>query len=203
MLNLYVAPRSRRAPVPEATALDAALDFLKQQEIIGESGTPDEYPPGCNAANLFASDASDHLLPAEITFDALYVRRATRPVFLPEEQQVDGFRGATCTVCGDPVDPPALTEALDRLMVFPVERFVYACPSCRSELGLKEIDFGQPTAVARFWFLIEGAAFGRLTPAIVERLERLLDTPLVIVPERPDELVEDWVPARRGFRRRS
>lgn len=197
MLNLYLAPRSRRAPVPEDAAVDAAIRFLQENGVIGEAASPDEYPPGRDVANLFPSDADDHLLPAELTFEAWHVHRARRATFLPELPQADGFPGATCTICGDEIDPAGLAEALGRLDVFPVHRFTYTCPSCRTELELRDIDFGQPTALARFWFLIEGAAFSRLTPALLERLGKVLGTPLQVVPERPVEHVEDWVPARR------
>ncbi len=201
MLNLYLAPRSARALVPEANAVDAALEFLEREGLVGSETTDHDRPPGANVAALFHVDAHDGLLPAELTFDGLSVGSAPTPRFLPELQKAVEFH-PSCTVCGDGLDSKPLDEALVRLGYFAVERFALLCPSCRTELTLKQVDFGQTTAIARWWLYIEGAATSRLNAALLDQLERLLGLPLVVVPEVPEEQVEDWVPARRALRRR-
>lgn len=200
MLNLYLAPRSARAPIPDADAVDAALDFLQREGLVGARTADHEHPPGSNVAALFHADAHDALLPAELTFDSLGVGGAPTPRFLPERQKAGEFR-PSCTVCGDGLDTRPLDEALVRLGYFAVERFTVLCPSCRTELTVKQVDFGQTTAVARWWLYIEGAATSRLNASLLDQLERLLGMPLVVVPEVPEEQVEDWVPARRALRR--
>lgn len=202
MLNLYLAPRSGKAPAPSEAAVEDAVAFLSEQGVIGNALGPDAYAPGVAVAALFHADAEELLLPAELTFESLSINHAARPRFLPVEVPADGFAEAVCTVCGEPVDADALLAALEALVYRPIERFDYVCPSCRTALGVREIDFGQPTAVARFWLRIEGAAFGKLSPALLDALERRLGLPLMVVPEVPEEDVDDWVPARRGKRRR-
>ena len=197
MLNLYLAPRSGKAPMPADDAIDDVLAFLADERLIGNPLDRDSFAPGVAVAAWFHSDADDLLLPAELTFESLSVHRSRRARFLPVEVPADEFEAAACTVCGEPADINALLDALEVLVYRPIERFDYICPSCRTPLTLREIDFGQPTAVARFWLKIEGAAFGRLTGAVVEQIARRLGQPLVIVPEVPEEDVEDWVPARR------
>lgn len=197
MLNLYLAPRSGKAPMPADDAVDDVLAFLTDQGVIGNPLGADSFAPGVAVAALFHHDADELLLPAELTFESLSVHRARRARFLPVEVPASEFEDAVCTVCDEPIDTDALLDALEVLVYRPVDRFDYVCPSCRTELTLWEIDFGQPTAVARFWIKIEGAAFGRLTPAFVEQIAKRLGLPLVIVPEVPEEDVDDWVPARR------
>ena len=160
-----------------------------------------DLPPGTNVASLFHADAHDALLPAELTVEAFLVCEEPTPRFLPERQLARAF-GASCTVCDDQLDERALDDALARLGYFSVDRFSVLCPSCRTHLTIKEVDFGQNTAVARWWIYIEAAATSRLNSAVLERLERLLGLPLVVVPEVPEEQVEEWVPARRNLRRR-
>ena len=202
MLNLYLVPRSGKAPRPSEEAVDAALAFLTRNGLIGESTEPGEYSPGQNAGTLFHVAPDDGRLPAEMTFDALHVHTMEKPAFVPERRLAAGFPDATCTVCGDVLDGEKLTEALDRLAYFSVERFEFTCPSCRTDLGVRQVDFGQPTAVARFWFFIEGAAGSRLKPALLERLGKLLGTRLLVVPEVPQESVAASASARRRRRRR-
>lgn len=200
MLNLYLAPRSGKAPVPSDGAVDAMLGFLADQQIIGNPLGPDVFASGAGVAGLFHDDATELLLPAELTFESLSVNRGGKPRFLPRQLPAAGFVDASCTVCGESLDADAIEDALAELVYRPIERFACLCPSCRSELGLRQIHFGQPTAVARFWVCIEGAAFGRLTGAVVEQLERRLGLPLVVVPEVPPEDVDEWAPARRRRR---
>lgn len=198
MLNLYLAPRSGKAPVPPDAAVDAVLAFLGEQQIIGGALGPDAFAPGQAVAGLFHDDATELLLPAELTFESLSVNRGGKARLLPRVAPAGGFEDAVCTVCDEPLDPDALADALEELVYRPIERFAFTCPSCRSELGLRQVDFGQPTAVARFWICIEGAAFGRLTGAVVEQIEKRLGLPLVVVPEVPPEDVDEWAPARRA-----
>ncbi len=202
MLNLYLAPRSGKAPMPADDAIDDVLAFLADQRLIGNPLGADAFAPGVAVAALFHGDADELLLPAELTFESLSVHRSNRARFLPVEVPADEFEAAVCTLCDEPVDTDALLDALEVLVYRPVERFDYLCPSCRTALTLWQIDFGQPTAVARFWIKIEGAAFGRLTAAVVEQIARRLGHPLVIVPEVPEDDIDDWVPARRMRRGR-
>ncbi len=202
MLNLYLAPRSGKAPMPADEAIDDVLAFLADERVIGNPLGPEAYAPGVAVSALFHPDADELLLPAELTFESLSLHRARRPRFLPVEVPADEFEAAVCTVCEEPIDVDALLAGLEELVYRPIERFAYTCPSCRTDLSLFQIDFGQPTAVARFWIKIEGAAFGRLTPAFVEQLARRLGHPLVVVPEVPEDDIDDWVPARRARRGR-
>lgn len=202
MLNLYLAPRSPRAPVPDEEAVQRALDFLTAEGFVGAPVSDDELPPGPHVAFLFHMDMHDELLPAELTFESMHVCRAATPRFLPERQLAGNFFAAACSICEDEIDEALLDESFARLGYFPVSRFSYQCPSCRTELRLRDIDFGQPTAIARFWFYIEGAATGRLNTGVVDGLGRALGYGLVVVPEVPEEEVEDWVPARRRWGRR-
>ena len=63
----------------------------------------------------------------------------------------------------------------------------YECPSCRTELAFRELNFGQNVSFARFWFRIEGAAFGRLHSQFLDGLSKRLGLPLVVVPEVIDD----------------
>ncbi len=200
MLNVYLAPRKRSGAAPEEAAVASALAFLEREGLLAARTVDGEHPPGTNVAMWFHHDAHEGLLPAELTFDSLRVDGAPTPRFLPERQKACGF-DASCTVCGDTLDEKSLDEALVRLGYFSVDRFNCLCPSCRSELTLRQIDFGQSTAVARWWLYIEGAATSRLNGHLIDQLERLLGLPLVVVPEVPEEQIEDWVPARRVLRR--
>ncbi len=203
MLNLYLAPRSAKAAVPEEAAVEAALAYLERQRIIGPVTADGERPPGPQVAALFHADAQETLLPAELTFDAVRVESSGRPRFLPPQQEALDFV-ATCTVCGDRLDPDALADALAALSYFPVDRFACLCPSCRTELTLKEVDFGQSTAVARWWLVVEGAATSRLNMALVEQLERVLGLPLTVVHDVFDEERESFAPPpSRQARRRA
>lgn len=200
MLNLYLAARaSIEIPADVETNLAA---FLEAKGLVGPQLPSGEFPPGPEVRWLFSQEAHDALLPAELTFDALSIERSPRPRFLPEA--VEAFEDAECTVCGDPLDPDGLADELARLSLFSVERFALTCPSCRTELSLKEIDFGQPTEVSCFWLFIEGAGTTRLAPKVLERLSKLVGTPLVQVPEVIDSEGEAWVPppTRRGGRGR-
>lgn len=180
MLNLYLVPKSGAALDPSRVA--AALAWLADEDIVGAEPTADgELAPGPAARRLFHDDAAEWLLPAELTFDGLRMVHSGAPRFLPET--VDTFEDARCTLCGDTLDVDVLATDLERLLVFPVDRFEHLCPSCRTSLSLKEIDFGQPTMVASDWFLLEGAATTRLSQRVLDQLGRLLGASLVIVPE--------------------
>lgn len=180
MLNLYLVPRSGAVLEPERVT--AALAWLAEEAMVGPSPSAEgEWAPGTGARRLFHDDASEWLLPAELTYDGLRFVHSGAPRFLPET--VDVFENATCAECGDGLDVDTLATDLERLLVFPVDRFEHVCPSCRSALGLKDIDFGQPTAVAHDWILVEGAATSRLAPRVLDQLGRLLGGPLVVVPE--------------------
>lgn len=202
MLNLYLAPRSGRAAVPEPMGVERALGLLTEEGIVGPRLAGGDYPPGPEAAWLFHVELRETLLPAELTFEALRVEQHAQPRFLPERQMAGNFRRVECMECGAAVDEDLLDDALQQLGFFPVRRFAYECPDCRTTLALKDLDFGQPTAIARFWFYVEGAASGRLNGSLLDRLERRLGVPLVVVPEVPEESLEDWVPARRRRPRR-
>lgn len=199
MLNLYIAPRSGRATRPTDMAIEALVQQLRDEQIIGPE-VDGAHPPGNGVSALFHPDASDTHLPAELTFDALTVHVETKPRFLPPHN-AQGFPQARCTFCGDELDDEPLEKAIDRLKYFAVERFELRCPSCRNDLRIADIDFGQPTVVARFWLFVEGAATSRLNPSLLESLSRTLNLPLTVVPEVPEDDVSDWVPARRWPRR--
>lgn len=199
MLNVYLAPRSFRAPVPPEAAQTALLTWLSDEEIVGPFADG-AYSPGRSASRLFHADALDSFLPAELTFDALRIVRSPKPRFLPERAG-KSFPEASCLGCGDTLDSEKVKEALDRLKYVAPERFGVSCPGCRSALTLRTVDFGQNVAVAAYWIFIEGAGLGRLSPSTVERLSRVIGMPLIYIPETTDEEVADWVPARRERRR--
>ncbi|MFN3202287.1 MAG: hypothetical protein ACE366_28035 [Bradymonadia bacterium] len=199
MLNLYLTPRGLKGLVPTEEAIEQVLDFLKRVDIIGDHHDG-AYTPGAQTAQLFHHDAYDDLLPAELTFDALRVETVSRARLLPRNHG-EGFPHTLCGVCGDEIGDDVLQPALGRLNYFPIDRFELRCPSCGSDLKLKEVDFGQPTAMARFWIFIEGAGTSRLDTALLDKLGRILGLNLTVIPEVPEDLAEDWVPARRAGRR--
>lgn len=199
MLNLYLAARGGTAVSAEAEA--RLMAFLQGEGLVGPEGTSGEYPPGDEVRWLFNDDAHEALLPAELTFESLVVGRSGRPRFLPES--VESFEEATCTVCEDPLRAADLADELARLTVFPVDRFEFTCPSCRTPLTIKQIDFGQPTVVTQFWLFIEGVGTSRLSTRLLDRLERESGIALVIVPEVVEDHMEAWTPPPiRGRRRR-
>ena len=200
MLNLYLAVRHTIPVSAEAEARIVA--FLQQAEFIGAPNPEGDYPPGAEVGWLFNEDAHEALLPAELTFGSLSIGRSARPRFLPDTPE--GFEDARCSVCDDPLDRVPLAEALGRLSVFPVDRFTLLCPSCRTELTIKQVDFGQPTAISMFWVFIEGVGTGRISTRIIERLSRHAGVPLILVPEVVEDQAEAWIPPpglRRGRRR--
>ncbi len=198
MLNLYLTPRSAGL-CPSEEAINSVLQFLNQHDLIGEE-VDGAFSPGMEVAEWFNLDARDDLLPAELTFESFSVQTRSKPCFLPEAQPGESFV-ACCKICGDALDGGPLDEALARLGFFPVNRFQYDCPSCRTCLGLKEIDFGQNVAEARFWFFLEGAATSRLKGGLLDILGRKLGSNLLVIPEVPLEFLEDWAPAVRRRRR--
>ncbi len=197
MLNLYLAPKSWKAPAPGEDRVEALLGFLDSNAIIGGETEPGEYPPGADVAVLYHGEAAEALLPAELTFDCLRIESSGKARFLPQSQRAADFDRPRCTVCEDDLDAAGLDESMRELAYFPVERFGFTCPSCRTELTLREIDFGQTVAIARFWLFVEGAATSRLNASLLHEMERHLGLPLVVVPEVPPERVEDWAPARK------
>lgn len=199
MLNLYLAPKSGRV-LPEL-ALQNAEDVLRGYGVIGPAASDGEFVPGNGVARLYNRDAHDDLLPAELTFDGLRIVHRPRPFFLPMQQPVEGFPDPVCSVCGDGVDLDTLDESLAQIAFRPVDRFEYICPSCRSTLRVDQIDFGQNIAVASQWIFIEGAGTSRLNTKIVDALGRAMGTTLVIVPEVPEDDLEDWAPAHQRRRR--
>jgi hypothetical protein len=197
MLNLYLVPRGRKASRPEEDAVTAALDYLTDAGIIGAAFGTDEYAPGQAVSALFPDTAEQHLLPAEMTFEALHVHRRHKPEFLPREQSPQRFDGACCGECGAPIDAEEFEASFTKLAFFPVDRVEYHCPACRSDVPFRDLDFGQPTNVARFWLRIEGAPFGRLSPRLLDKLGRRLGLPLMVVHEVVDVERQDWSPALR------
>jgi hypothetical protein len=195
MLNLYLAPRGSKAPVPNTGAVDALFSQLREAGILGPHGD-EGWVPGPGVASLFHADAAESHLPAELTFDALEVGGATRARVLPDLPDVLAAQ-ARCGGCSDLLQPYEVEDALRRLKYLPIERFQVTCPGCRATLSFKEIDFAQPVAVARWWIRIEGAGTGRVNPGLLEKMGRILGLNMTVVPEVPTELVEDWVPARR------
>ena len=91
MLNLYIAPKSAKSPVPTQEAIEATIQGLKDSLVIGHSITPVEYAPGHRAGAIFHSDADNPLLPAEKTFDAMTVHVGNRVEFVPQDQDVVDF----------------------------------------------------------------------------------------------------------------
>jgi hypothetical protein len=200
MLNLYLVPRGRKSSRPEEDAVTAAIEYLTDAGIIGGALGTDEYAPGEAVSALFPDTADQHLLPAEMTFEALHVHRRKKPEFLPREQSPERFGDACCGECGAPIDAEEFDTAFTKLAFFPVDRIEYHCPACRSDLPFREIDFGQPTNVARFWLRIEGAPFGRVAPRVLEKLGRKLGLPMMVVHEVVDEEGQDWSSAIRTAR---
>ena len=200
MLNLYLAPRGFRAPVPAEPAIAALTAWLQEEELVG-AFADGAYAPGRAVSRLFHQDALETHLPAELTFDALRLVIQPRARFLPERWAPGSVRAA-CGECGDPLDPLDVEDAIARLRYLPPERVSVSCPACRAVLGLRQLEFEHPMAWSRFWIFIEGAGLSRLNPSLLDRMGRLLGVHLAVVPEVPVEEVEDWVPARRALRRR-
>ncbi|MGK0359914.1 MAG: hypothetical protein ACI9U2_002220 [Bradymonadia bacterium] len=203
MLNLYLAPKSGR--VLSESALQSAEELLRAQGIIGavneHNGADGECVPGPSVAHLYNRDAHEDLLPAELTFDSLKFVQRPRSFFLPMQQTVDGYPEPTCTICDDGVDLDALEDSLGEIAFRKVERFKYDCPSCRTTLTINQIDFGQTVAVAAQWIFIEGAGTSRLNPRVMDSLTRVIGTTLLVVPEVPEDDVQDWVPAHQRPKR--
>lgn len=197
MLNLYLAPRSAKAPRPDDAMVDAAVEFLVKEGFVVPTRQQDHFAPGPSVSALFNDDNLD-LLPAELTFEELRIEAAPRAQFLPQNVPIEAFVDAGCSVCGDDIDLDELEDALSRVGIFPIERVTYQCPSCRTDLTVRDIDFARPTAVARFWFFIQAAATGRLRTGVIDRLGKALGLPLMVVAEVPDDDADDWIPARRA-----
>ena len=198
MLNMYIAPKSGKSPLPSEDAIEAALQGLKDALVIGRPITQSEYAPGHRAGAIFHADADNHLLPAEKTFDSMTLHIGQRVEFLPRDQDVCEFEGAVCPYCGDNIPLDALKQAFEQLGLFPVDRVEYQCNSCRTDLPFREIDFGQPTGCARFWLHFEGVAFGRLSPSFLEFLSQTIGLPLVVIPEFIDDEAASWAEMRAG-----
>ncbi len=196
MLNIYLAPKGSKSPRPASDSIAAVLDFLRSEGVVGASLGSGEYAPGDNAAILFHADADQHLLPVEITFEAFFIHDEAKTQFIPRDQDLAEFDRAVCSVCEEPVHVDEFEECFDRLALFPVDRVQYECPCCLSSYPFAQLDFGQPTAVASFWFQIEGAAFSRLNPALLDHITKLLGVMLLAVPEVLDDQVQEWASVR-------
>ena len=192
MLNLYLAPKSGKSPVPTSEAIVDTINYLKDRGIIGPKIANTEYAAGPMASRIFHPDAENHYVPAELTFESLTVETVRRVTFLPEAQDIYEYHSVKCPVCADDMDVEGFQDALDRLAFFPVDSISYECPSCQSELGLRELQFGQNVGFARFWLFLEGVAFGRLRSQFVDALARKLELPLLVIPEVIDDQAEQW-----------
>lgn len=198
------------APEPGQDAPESGQNAPESGQDAPESGQDAielarAYVPGAAVRRLFHESVAERHLPAELTFDALQLVRTGAARFLPEAVEI--FEQAQCPDCGDPLDAQVLADDLHRLLVFPIEQFRHLCPSCRRDLSLREIDFGQPTAIAQEWLLIEGLVTQRLSPNVLQHLQRLLGQPLVVVPELLEEAgfeapAQKRGGAKRGRRRR-
>jgi len=192
MLNLYLTPKNSKVPTPDAEHESAALELMRENGIIGSKLGPMEYAAGDYAGRIFQVDQNSDLLPAELTFESLWVGRSRRPTFLPIDQDLYEYHGASCPMCKDAIDEYVFEDALERLGIFPVERVFYECPSCQTEMAFTEIDFGQATAVARFWFKLEAVAQGRLRAGFIDAISKALGCSMTVVPEVIDDQAADW-----------
>lgn len=192
MLNIYLAPKSGKSPVPTVSVVEGALTYLEQRGILGPLFGNMEYAAGPLASRIFHADANQHLCPAEQTFESFSVHHSKKVNFLPRAQDIHEFHSVVCPVCRDPMDVLTFQDALQRLDFFPIETVTYECPSCCTEQGFRDLDFGQVVAWARFWFLLEGAAFSRLNNQIIDGVSRALGMPMIIVPEVVDDQAEAW-----------
>ncbi len=199
MLNLYIAPKSGKSPVPSEAAIADCLRYLTERGVIGPEISPSEYSAGPTAFRIFHSDAENHYVPAELTFESLTVQMVKKVTFLPESQDLHEFHSVTCPTCDDDMDVVEFKDALDRIIFFPLDAVVYDCPSCQSETAFRDLSFGQNTAFARFWLHLEGVAFGRLQIQFLDALAKRLGLPLVVVPEVIDDQADTWA-APPGFR---
>ena len=199
VLNLYLAPKSGKSPIPSDEAIRRCLSYLAERGIIGPEITPSEYAAGPMAARIFHPDAEDYYVPAELTFESLTVQKVKKVTFLPEAQDLHEFHSVTCPICEDDMDPLAFKDALDRIVFFPLDAVLYDCPSCQSEMAFRDLSFGQNVAFARFWFHLEGVAFDRLQTQFVDALAKQLGVPLIVVPEVIDDQADAWA-APPGFR---
>lgn len=200
MLNVYLVPRGRKAPLPQEAAIQSALDYLANAGIIGDAVDANEYAPGRSVGNLFPDVADQHLLPAEMTFEGFHVHQGRKPEFVPREQASYRFADAVCGNCGDAVDGDEFDDTFARLAFFPLDRVEYNCPACRSKVPFRDMDFGQTTSVARFWFRIEGIPFSKISPRLLTRLGKILGLSLLVVHEFVDEDAQDWIPALQSAR---
>ena len=197
MLNLYLVPRHSKGVRFDAALLNRLEDTLREMGIIGKALSPYEFAPGLGVANLFHLDAEQHVLPGELTFESLSLVSEDRTQFLPRDAAPGTFDGAECPICDDVVEPDALDMAFDKMGFFPVTSVRYSCPSCCVDVPFSELSFGQVTAVANSWIYIEGVAFGRLNWAIVDHLSKVIGHPLMVVPEVPEQSIDDWSSACR------
>ena len=151
MCSTCISPKSGKSPVPTSEAIVDTINYLKDRGIIGPKIANTEYAAGPMASRIFHPDAENHYVPAELTFESLTVETVRRVTFLPEAQDIYEYHSVKCPVCADDMDVEGFQDALDRLAFFPVDSISYECPSCQSELGLRELQFGQNVGFARFW----------------------------------------------------
>ena len=197
MLNLYLVPRHSKPVHFDAALRERLEDTLREMGIIGRALSSNEFAPGLGVAKLFHLDAEQHVLPGELTFESLSLISEGRSQFLPRDAAPGAFDGAECPGCEDVVEPDAIDMALDKMGIFPIASVRYSCASCCIDIPFSDLVFSQVTAVANAWIFIEGVAFGRLNLSIVERLSKLIGHPLMIVPEVPEQSMEDWSSACR------
>ena len=95
------------------------------------------------------------------------------------------------------MDPLAFKDA-GPVVFFPLDAVLYDC-IVSDEMAFRDLSFGQNVAFARFWFHLEGVAFGRLQTQFVDALAKQLGVPLIVVPEVIDDQADAWA-APPGFR---
>ena len=198
VLNLYLVPRLSKSGKWSDQERLSIKSLLSDLGIIGKSLTPWEFAPGLGVAHLFPSDAEQHKLPGELTFESLSIISVERDAFLPRQARLGALDGALCPVCDDEVDPAFIDLSFDKMNFLALDAVRYECPSCCVDQQFSQLNFDQPTAVSKSWIFIEGAAFGRLNPSVIEKVSRLLNAPLLVVPEVPEDEFESRLESQKS-----
>ena len=94
--SLFDTPKHKAAP-PTSEKEESALQLMRDHAIIGAQLGPLEYAAGDYAGRVFQLDHNSNLLPAELTFESLWVGRSQRPTFLPMDQDLHEYRDALCS----------------------------------------------------------------------------------------------------------